>query len=107
MEYPSDSSSFLASLLGDIVLETELGDLSFRENEETTTSNEVVGCLVKSIAKRQKQTPKQRRDLLKTLRISKVDLPLDPPPLLRTDDSFLSSLPSLPSFADTNTESVI
>jgi len=85
MEYLNDKSSILADILMDFDFNNNLGDFSL-DNEEDN-SDLVIKSLVKSITKRKKQDPKERRALIKGWKSPKRNITLDSPPLFRTDDT--------------------
>jgi len=85
MEYLNDKSSILAEILMDFDFNNPLDNLTL--NNEEDNSDLVIKSLVKSITKRKKQDPKQRRAILKGWKTPKRKIKLESPPLFRTDDT--------------------
>lgn len=90
MQYLTTQSSVLADILFDFDINNQLDDIL--STDDDNNPNLVVSCLVKSITKRQKQSPKEKRDLLKIWKAPRTKICLESPPLLRTDDTYLSTI---------------
>ena len=90
MNFLTSQSSVLADILFDFDINNQPEDIL--STDDDNSSNLVVSCLVKSITKRKKQTPKEQRDLLKIWKAPRTKVCLESPPLLRTDDSYLSNI---------------